>query len=140
MLPRRGVYCAGADLVYVMLYMTLSILRQKGNNAQKVFTKCYQLLVGWMHPIYGEGDPELTWLYFASSHLRLVLLAAEKLLLKARWVVFVWPACHRTAVNLVAVWDPITTQGDRDTFPECFPSAALEASKASLAKSLSGVL
>ena len=39
MLPHREVYCAGAGLVYVMLCLALSMLRQEGNNAQKVFTK-----------------------------------------------------------------------------------------------------
>lgn len=53
MLPHRDVYCAGAGFVYVMLCFALSVLKQEGNNAQKVFTKCYQLLVGWMHPTYG---------------------------------------------------------------------------------------
>lgn len=43
-------------------------------------------------------------------------------------------------ISPVAVWDSTTTQGDRQMFPERFPSAALEVLKASLAKSLSGVL
>lgn len=59
MLPHRDVYCADAGLVYAMVCLALSMLRLEGNNTQKVFTKCYHLLVGWMHPCYGEGDPEL---------------------------------------------------------------------------------
>lgn len=40
----------------------------------------------------------------------------------------------------MAVWDPITAKGDRQMFPQCFLSAALEVSKAGLEKSLSGAL
>lgn len=58
MFPHRET-CAGSGLVYVTLRLALSVLRQEGNNAQKVFNKCYQLLMGWMSPTCREQDAEL---------------------------------------------------------------------------------
>lgn len=71
-----------------MLCLVLSMLRQEGNEPHKVFSKCYELLVGWMHPTYQEGDPELRNPP-PSSHPRLELLAAGNILLRVWWVVFV---------------------------------------------------